>query len=233
MGTLVELTAEEFARITPPDAVAAIVAGYDVDESNPQVDHFYVSGVFSVVIWFSSSTRDMFHEMRKAAAKFPRTEHLGPGRGLFRVRAFLTTDVKDSGHALWAGQYSPFHHAHEPGGNGHAHPFTSRAAAEEFIAGSAPLPAINVGGQEARAELRIEEESIEHREKYSMGRGYYLKAGCCSGWRVFKEPLPLHEPRFIVAGYLVPDGIGHPAPAPIEAVAEAPCGRLAEAASAV
>ncbi len=61
MGTLVELTAEEFARITPPDAVAAIVAGYDVDESDPQVDHFYVSVVFSVVIGFSSSTRDMFH----------------------------------------------------------------------------------------------------------------------------------------------------------------------------
>jgi len=233
MRALVELTSEEFARITPPDAVAAIVAGYDVDESNPQVDHFYINEVANVVIGFSSSTRDMFHEMRKAAAKFPKTEHLGPGRGLFRVRAFLTTDVKDSGHALWAGQYSPFHHAHEPGGNGHAHPFTSRAAAEEFIAGSAPLPVMNVGGQEARAELRIEEESIEHREKYSMGRGYYLKDGHCSGWRVFKEPLPLHEPRFIVAGYLVPEGIGRPAPAPIEAVAEAPCGRLAEAAAAV
>ena len=233
MRALVELTSEEFARITPPDAVAAIVAGYDVDESNPQVDHFYINEVANVVIGFSSSTRDMFHEMRKAAAKFPKTEHLGPGRGLFRVRAFLTTDVKDGVRALWAGQYSPFHHAYEPGGNGHAHPFTSRAAAEEFIAGSAPLPVMNVSGQEARAELRIEEESIEHREKYSMGRGYYLKAGFWSGWRVFKEPLPLHEPRFIVAGYLVPEGIGRPAPAPIEAVAEAPCGRLAEAAAAV
>ena len=233
MRALVELTAEEFARITPPDAAAVIMAGYDVDESNPQVDHFYINEVANVVIGFSSSTRDMFHEMRKAAAKFPKTEHLGPERGLFRVRAFLTTDVKAGGHALWAGQYSPFHHAHEPGGNGHAHPFTSRAAAEEFIAGSAPLPVMNVSGQEARAELRIEEESIEHREKYSMGRGYYLKDGHCSGWRVFKEPLPLHEPWFIVAGYLVPDGIGHPAPAPIEAVAEAPCGMLAEAAAAV
>jgi hypothetical protein len=35
---------------------------------------------------------------------------------------------------------------------------------------------------------RILEEDIEHREKYSMGSGYFLAANRYSGWHVRKVP---------------------------------------------
>lgn len=232
---ILELTAEEFAAITPPDAAAVIMAGYDVDRSEIRTDYFYVGGVFDVVLGFSKHTRDMFAEMRKAAGRFAPTEHLGPGRSVCRVRAVLACNVQPyNGCALWAGQYSPFHRNHEPSGDGHAHPFTTRAEAAEFIAKASPLPVIKVAGQDVSAELQIIEEDVEQREKYSMGRGYYLKASTYgNGWRVYKTPLPLHQSRFIVAGYLAPDGVGHPVPGPIEAVPDEPRGMLAEVAASL
>lgn len=61
--------------------------------------------------------------------------------------------------------------------------------------------------------------TAEHREKYSMGRGYYLKAGrssYSSGWAVRKLPLPTENPaRCLPVGeWAVPEKAAAKAPRP-------------------
>lgn len=102
----------------PSWAVAAIVAELEVDKSDAMTDYFATSTERTVFLAWSSTKRDNFAEMRKAAALFTPTKHL------------TTPPVKESGR----------------------HP------------------------------------EDEHREKWSMGAGYYLKAGSrySSGWKVRK-----------------------------------------------
>jgi len=228
-GGMVEVSQEEFAQLVPPGAAAAIVARYDVDRSDPSTDFFQVRTVFEVVIGFSPHTRDTFSEMRKAAARFGQTQHLGPGKTVCRVRAVLTSDVREGSTVWWAGQFSPWHMHCEPGGDGRRYHFTTRQEAEDFIASSPPLIPYDVGGQVATAELRIfeesvEQESVEHREKYAGGRGYYLKAEgtYASGWSVCKYPLPLLGSSVVVASYLARPGIGRLVAGPWEAVPDTP-----------
>jgi hypothetical protein len=104
----------EIAKHRPAWAKAAIVATLEHDDCDTMTDYFNVKQSRCVVIGWSKHTRDLFAEMRKAAALFPETAHLV----------------------------------------------------------DAP-------------------ESAEHREKYSMGGGYYLKAGnrYDSGWKVSKSHL--------------------------------------------
>jgi len=106
----------------------------------------------------------------------------------------------------------------------------TRQEAEDFIASSPPLIPYDVGGQLATAEFRIFEESIEHREKYAGGKGYYLKAEgtYASGWSVCKYPLPLRGESVVVASYLARPGIGRLVAGPWEAVPDAPTGKLAQ-----
>jgi len=229
-GGMVEVSQEEFAQLVPPGAAAAIVARYDVDRSDPSTDFFQVRTVFEVVIGFSPHTNDTFSEMRKAAARFGQTQHLGPGKTVCRVRAVLTSDVREGSTVWWAEQFSPWHMNCEPGGDGRRCHFTTRQEAEDFIASSPPPIPYDVGGQVATAELRIFEESIEHREKYAGGRGYYLKAEgtYASGWSACKYPLPLRGPSVVVASYLARPGIGRLVAGPWEAVPDAPTGKLAQ-----
>lgn len=96
----------------PAWAKAFIVADLVEDQSDSMTDYFGSTTRRRVILAFSKHTRDLFPEMRKAAANFAETAHLV----------------------------------------------------------DAP-------------------ESAEHREKWSMGGGYYLKAGYrhSSGWRVSKQ----------------------------------------------
>jgi hypothetical protein len=129
-------------------------------------------------------TRDVFSEMRKAAARFPETAHLGPGCDIFTARVVLATDVQSNGAAYWTGSPSHWHQDLDEGGRR----FTTEAEAQSFLS-TAPQPEpIYFGEQLARFEWRLTRQAIEHREKYSMGHGYYLKAACRyhSGWIVRK-----------------------------------------------
>ncbi len=109
-----DLARAEIAKHQPAWAQAAIVATLEHDDCDSMTDYFNVTSSRRVIIGWSKHTRDLFPEMRKAAAAYPTTAYLA----------------------------------------------------------DAP-------------------ESAEHREKYSMGGGYYLKAGSryCSGWKVSKERL--------------------------------------------
>ena len=101
-------------RYAPAWAKAAIVAELDQDDSDSMTDYFNHRTLRTVVIGWSRHTRDLFPELRKAAATFPET-----------------------------------------------------------------------------ADLADAPENAEHREKYSMGAGYYLKRGWrdSSGWCVKKRSL--------------------------------------------
>jgi hypothetical protein len=96
----------------PTDAVAVIVAELQRDDSDVMTDYFNVKTVRTVLLAFSSHTKDLFSEMRKAARNFPETAALA-----------------DAG------------------------------------------------------------PEVEHREKWSMGAGYYLKGGnkYSDGWAVKKQ----------------------------------------------
>lgn len=122
-----DLARAEIAKHRPAWAQAAIVATLEHDDCDSMTDYFNVKRSRCVVIGWSKHKRDLFAEMRKAAALFPET-----------------------------------------------------------------------------ADLADAPESAEHREKYSMGGGYYLKAGnrYDSGWKVSKS---WAGPNFGGADYEIAD----------------------------
>lgn len=109
----------EFDKRRPSWAKAVLVATEVIDDSDTMTDYFGHKTGETIILEWSKHTRDLFSEMRKAAAKHPKTAHLA----------------------------------------------------------DAPAEA-------------------EHREKYSMGGGYYLKNGGrhWNGWKVSKKGLSYYTP---------------------------------------
>lgn len=105
---------EEITPKVPKWAKAVIIARHVKDQSDIMTDYHGSTTTSNIVLAFSKHTRDLFPEMRKAAANHPSVTYLA----------------------------------------------------------DAP-------------------ESAEHREKYSMGHGYYLKDGYrhATGWEICKVPL--------------------------------------------
>lgn len=60
----------------PADAKAVLIAELVEDESDSMTDYFGHSVKKTVILGFSRHTRDLFPEMRKAAARYEATEHL-------------------------------------------------------------------------------------------------------------------------------------------------------------
>lgn len=109
-----EQAARDLVKVAPAWAQAAIVAELHRDQSDSMTDYYGSTTTRRVVIGWSRHKRDLFPEMRKAAATFPET-----------------------------------------------------------------------------ADLATAPASAEHREKYSMGGGYYLKNGWrhSDGWQISKSPI--------------------------------------------
>ncbi|MDR0572992.1 MAG: fusion protein, partial [Tannerella sp.] len=101
---------QRLEAIIPEDAKAVIVAELHEDKSEPMTDYYGYRTQRTVILGFSTHTRDLFSEMRKVAANFEETAYLA-----------------------------------------------------------------------------IENGKYEHREKYSMGAGYYLGESKYSGWTIQKE----------------------------------------------
>lgn len=136
---------DQYRDKIPTDAKAVIVAEMEIDQSDAMTDYFGTTTGRTVLLAFSSHTRDLFPELRKAARNFPETEHLA----------------------------------------------------------DAP-------------------ESAEHREKWSMGAGYYLKATgrYSTGWKVCKARLWMPQGRNDLAEALPYGEWMIPADAPKAARAE-------------
>lgn len=167
---------EAGAKILPaiPEGVkAVIVAELHQDESDSQSDYFNHSTKEVVYLAWSGHSRDLFPEMRAAADKFEKTAHLGTGKGSFK-----TYEVNPDNYRSESGPV-----------------FTTEAEAAAYIE--------EKNSQERPTGYKwiIEEREIEHREKYSMGSGYYLKDGHsnASGWAVSKSSLPDLETLQIAA----------------------------------
>lgn len=201
----------------PAWAKALIVAELEHDASDSMTDYFNTTTSRIVALAWSRHARDRFDEMRKAAAGFEDTAHLGPDRDVYRARVVLADDVVTNGSAYWRGSPSHWHrelYASDTGRD-RGELFSTRAEVDAFIAAAGPPEPIVFNGstpQETlvRFEWRVERESIEHREKYSMGHGFYLKASgrYSSGWIVRKV-----DPRH-VSGVIEHERLTAPAPVP-------------------
>lgn len=168
----------------PSWAKAVIVAELHESENDIQTDYFGHRTTRVVALAWSKHTRDLFPELRKAADTFTPASHLGTGRGVFQVLVTVEIHQRDlyyPGGCLFRGCGSPWHRDIVT--------FTSRALAEAYAAAADPIPEHVVGDQVVRFVHTVREEKIEHREKYSMGSGYYLSAAGHhgSGWVVRKR----------------------------------------------
>jgi hypothetical protein len=67
---------ERLEAIIPEDAKAVIVAELHEDESDSMTDYYGYRTQRTVILGFSTHTRDLFPEMRKVAANFEETAHL-------------------------------------------------------------------------------------------------------------------------------------------------------------
>jgi hypothetical protein len=184
---------ETLKSIAPATAKAIIVAELHESACDSQTDYFASTTKKVIALAWSNSTRDNFAEMRKAAATFSDTMHLGPGCDMYTASVVFAGDVLDpqTHRAYYAGDVSPWHSdlfANVPQSTHRsAGPFTTLAAVEVFVA-SQPMPNdVSLGGVVASFEWKISKTSIEHREKYAMGHGYYLSdGGRYSGWHIRK-----------------------------------------------
>lgn len=182
----------------PEWAKAVIVAEYEEDTSDMMTDYFNTRTVATVPLAWSKHTRDNFAEMRKAAGAFKPTRNLGPGLDVWTVR--VVYDIPAPGYFAWAGRmYHDGDRDHNP--EREPHTFTTKAEAEAFIAAQPALAGCRHGDTLASYRWEITSESIEHREKYSMGHGYYLKGShrYSSGWIVRKVELDARSLDGLVA----------------------------------
>lgn len=178
------ITVKELLATKPAWAATALIAEYEEDKSDSMTDYFATSTTRRVFLGWSKHNRDLFPEMRKAAALFSETAHLGPGKGLFTPKVVATVDIVSNGSTCWTGSWSPWHRE-EPNGM----TFETLVEAEAAIAKAGKPHDIGFGDKVGTFAWKISTERIEHREKYSMGAGYYLKASgrYSSGWTVGKS----------------------------------------------
>lgn len=164
----------------PAGAKAAIIAEFHESQCDSQSDYYGSRIERSLFLGWSSHTQDRFAEMRKAAATNPETAFLGPGCGQYTPQVVFVETIRSNGSYYHDGQHSPWHRDMEPEA-----PLTTRQQAEDWITSHGAPESIGVDGTRATFTWAIADESIEHREKYSMGRGYYLGARY-QGWQVRK-----------------------------------------------
>lgn len=177
----------QIALLRPSWAKALIVAILEHDESDIMTDYFATSQVRAVALSWSKHTRDIFAEMRKAAELFYETAHLGPGKDVWTPRIVYAEDYDTNHGRVYAGQYADCF------GNGKR--FVTESEARAYIDAQGEPHDIHDGETVLRRRWDLHKDSIEHREKYSMGRGYYLKdPRYRGGWHVEKIALKYSMP---------------------------------------
>ena len=180
------------ATRVPEWAKAVIIAERRVDESDSMSDYHGSRTEQVLILGFSKHNRDLFPEMKKAAAHVEEVAHLAGER--YDLRPVFVADVNDDGHYFHRGSLSHWHRDETP-----AEPFTSEAAALAYVEAH-PLESIQFGETVAEFEWSIKKRDFEHREKYSMGAGFYLKDGHrdADGWGIRK--VSIDGPRSVPIG---------------------------------
>jgi hypothetical protein len=181
-----------------PGAEYFIVANLQRDDSDTMTDYFHTTTIQTHVLATSKHGKALFAEMRKAAARFEHTRHLGTGCDEYTPRIIACQDyVGSSGHYVHKGSASRSHSDVQDANEPHGWPtFSTEAEAQAWI-DSRPEHQLTIHTYDhnreeitIRHEWHIHRSSIEHRQKWSMGRGYFLAAGrTYSGWQVRKPTI--------------------------------------------
>lgn len=160
----------------PSWAEAVIVAELHEDDSDSMSDYHNHKVTRRVVIGWRKGKRESFPQLRKAAAQFEPTRHLGPGKDQYTIRAVWA----ENSPGRYKGGYVRAFSLDECS-------YATREPAEQAIRENEET--LILDGQPV--EYIIQAESYEHRENWSMGGGNYLKAGHRdeSGWCVRSEPI--------------------------------------------
>jgi len=166
----------------PTGARALIIAEEEFDNCDSTTDYYATKRGRRVAIGWRTTDRESFPALRKAAARFPETAHLGPGLDRWTARLVFDHDYSDTAAreaCYYQGQdhYYRGQNVHGLGDEGQPPTFGREGELAEWIAQhSAP----------AGTEWKIGTESNEHRENWSMGAGNYLKAAhrYGTGWVV-------------------------------------------------
>lgn len=189
---------EWIAKNKPEWAVAAIVAELYHDDSDPMTDYFAGYSTKTVVLAWSKHERDLFPEMRKAADLYEPTHHLGSDKGDWRI--YEKGDPNATGYAARQGRLYT-HYVDGVDGEESISRWTTQeeaeAVAQSLVAQDKEnhrrLSAGEITGFCPKLpfgyEIKGSTDAIEHREKYSMGQGYYLGTSRHGGWRVSKALL--------------------------------------------
>lgn len=185
---LAEMGRELFEKYIPPDAKALIIAERHENDSDPMSDYYSHKVRETVIVGYSKHTRDLFSEMRKAAENFEETKHLGVGKGHFAPYVAIRESFTSNGYRHYEGGHSPWHRELSKDDTGRDIVFSTKEEAEAFIQSKGDPGSISIDGLDIPLIWKIEEYGFEHREKYSMGAGYYLKDGSrdCDGWCIRK-----------------------------------------------
>jgi hypothetical protein len=94
---------ERLQTLIPADAKAVIVAELHEDDSNGMIDYFGYHTVKTVILGFSTHTKDLFSEMRKHAVNFGETRYLAEENKRYEHREKYT-----GGEGYWLGE-SKYH----------------------------------------------------------------------------------------------------------------------------
>jgi hypothetical protein len=180
-------------------------------------DYFASHGEEFIILAWSTHTRDIFSEMRKAAANAQMedgTELPQAVRGMalrwFEAYPAIEEEFYSNGSYHYKGEQSHWHDEVKP-----ATLFNSEAEAQAY-ADAHPLHSITFEDKSIGFGWRISERETEHREKYSMGSGYYLTEpgnhSNSSGWTIKKLALsykdaPAKPESVPVGAWAIPSSI--------------------------
>ncbi|HLZ39427.1 MAG TPA: hypothetical protein VKQ11_00600 [Candidatus Sulfotelmatobacter sp.] len=162
--------------LRPAKAQALIIAELEEDQSDSQSDYFGSRTTRRVAIGWRTGKREDFRQLRRAAARYAPTAHLGPNCGDFRIKAvWRGPDSRQNGYYRTEGSYVPTWKLHGEW-------YDSRADAEKAISSNSECMLLDDG----RVEYVIEgsEAGVEHRDNYSMGHGNWVGLHRHSGWQI-------------------------------------------------
>lgn len=168
---------------------SVIVAELVEDKSDSMTDYFATGAVgLPMILGFSTHNRDLFPEMRKAADTFEETKHLGVGKDRYTLSIVALNAATDPHAFVYRGDRSRWHSDLLSWDEQHK-VYSTEAEAQAVIDTKGVPHTITFGETVVEFKWEIRRESIEHKEKYSMGHGYYLKASSrySSGWEVSKS----------------------------------------------
>ena len=171
----------------PAGATHIILGELQKNESDIMTDYFSSSTEETIYLSFSSHDRDLFNEMRKAAENSEFTSHLGTDKGVFSVYVINNQDHKDGRNYINCGST---YHKHDI-----EKEFTTLKDAQDYVNSLPELDPVQFAGQPEpfTFSYHIGETSIENREKYTGGSGYYLGCNKYSGWQVRKGTIPTDQ----------------------------------------